>query len=277
MDSTRNSAAIELDFGDLGEGETRAGELCPSCEGGSTREGTLSVTRKNGTLLWFCHRDSCGFKGAAGTGLSARDRKAGRGEPLPRTEARGTYGRQLLRTAEVLPEDVRQTLRLRYSIDERHLAKYSVGWDARTSRIVLPVLSRNEEALGCVLRSISGDQPKTLNYTEEDALAWFTNAGTSGIIIVEDQLSAIRASDYLTSVALLGTTLNLERVLELRAAKQPVYMALDNDAINTAVKHVIKWRSILPMKFVRLTKDIKDMSNEEADDLFAGIGTSRLR
>lgn len=54
-------------------------------------------------------------------------------------------------------------------------------------------------------------------------------------------------------------------------------MALDNDAINTAVKHVIKWRSILPMKFVRLTKDIKDMSNEEADDLFAGIGTSRLR
>lgn len=108
-------------------------------------------------------------------------------------------------------------------------------------------------------------------------MAWFTNVRSSGIIIVEDQLSAIRASDYLTSVALLGTHLNDERVQELRAAKtRPIYLALDNDAIGTAVKHVVKYKSLLPMQLVRLSKDIKDMTHEEADRLFAGIGASRM-
>lgn len=108
-------------------------------------------------------------------------------------------------------------------------------------------------------------------------MAWFTNVRSSGIIIVEDQLSAIRASDYLTSVALLGTHLNDERVQELRAAKmRPIYLALDNDAIGTAVKHVVKYKSLLPMRLVRLSKDIKDMTHEEADRLFASLGASRV-
>lgn len=128
-----------------------------------------------------------------------------------------------------------------------------------------------------MLRAIDGRQPKTLTHTEQGAIAWFTNVRSSGIIIVEDQLSAIRASDYLTSVALLGTHLNDERVQELRAAKtRPIYLALDNDAIGTAVKHVVKYKSLLPMRLVRLSKDIKDMTHEEADRLFASIGASRM-
>lgn len=108
-------------------------------------------------------------------------------------------------------------------------------------------------------------------------MAWFTNVRTGGVIIVEDQLSAIRASDYITSVALLGTHLNEERVQEIKASKlAPVYLALDNDAISTAVRHVVKYRSVLTMKLLRLERDIKDLSYEEADRLFASIGASRV-
>ena len=108
-------------------------------------------------------------------------------------------------------------------------------------------------------------------------MAWYTNRATTGVIIVEDQLSAIRASDYLTSVSLLGTNLSEERVEEIkRTADGPVFLALDNDAIASAVKYVVKYRSQLPMQPVRLDKDIKDMGNEEADALFADLGVNWL-
>ena len=129
------------------------------------------------------------------------------------------------------------------------------------------------ERLGCVLRALDGRQPKTLTHTEQGAISWHVNHTTDGVIIVEDQFSAIRASDYLTSVALLGTNLNEERVAEIKAAGLgPVYLALDADAWQVAVRYAVKYRSELRPQLLRLAKDIKDQSKEELDHLFASIG-----
>lgn len=142
---------------------------------------------------------------------------------------------------------------------------------------MLPVYGPNRELYGCVLRSLTGQTPKVLTHTDQGAMAWYTNVRNGDIIIVEDQLSAIRASAYLTSVALLGTMLNEDRVARLRSVcRGKVYMALDNDAIGTAVRHLIKYRSFLPVSIIRLEKDIKDMTHEEADNLFAGIDAARV-
>lgn len=140
----------------------------------------------------------------------------------------------------------------------------------------MPVRDVQGQELGVVLRSLSGEKPKVISHTEKGVMAWYTNHATTGVIIVEDQLSAIRASDYLTSVALLGTNLSEERAKEIKqAGRGPVYLALDNDAIASAVKYVVKYRSVLSLQLVRLDKDIKDMSHEEANDLFASIGSAR--
>lgn len=119
-----------------------------------------------------------------------------------------------------------------------------------------------------MLRALDNRKPKVVSHTEKGAIAWYVNRITPGVIIVEDQLSALRASAYLTSVALLGTNLSEERVEEIRkVAKGQVYLALDNDAIQTAVKYVVKYRSVLPMRLLRLDKDIKDMQQEELEAL----------
>lgn len=278
MDRTRRNTSnshkrfdIEIDYSYLGEGQSLAGEPCPKCGGGSSKESTLSVSRRDGILLWYCHRDSCGFRGAAAGGrVSSRS-------DFPEESSRGIVGRTFLRTADSIPAEVTEELAERYSITASHISKWSLGWDSESSRLVLPVLSSTGEARGSALRSFSGALPKVKTHTEQGAMAWFTNVRTGGVIIVEDQLSAIRASDYITSVALLGTHLNEERVQEIKASKlSPVYLALDNDAISTAVKHVVKYRSVLPMKLLRLERDIKDLSYEEADRLFASIGASRV-
>lgn len=142
----------------------------------------------------------------------------------------------------------------------------------------MPVRGYEGEELGVMLRALDGRKPKAVSHTEKGVMAWYINHTTPGIIIVEDQLSAVRASRYLSSVALLGTNLSEERVAEIRKTRNsPVYLALDNDAISSAVKYVVKYRSVLPLQLVRLDKDIKDHSAEELDVLMGTLNFERNR
>lgn len=136
----------------------------------------------------------------------------------------------------------------------------------------MPVRSHEGEELGVVLRALDGRKPKVVSHTEKGAMAWYTNRATRSLIIVEDQLSALRASAYSNSVALLGTNLSQERVAEIKkAGYNPIYLALDNDAIAAAVGYVVRYRSALPMQLLRLNKDIKDQTDEELATLMKEI------
>ena len=253
--------AFILEYGDLAEGETRAGQLCPSCNGGPYEKNTLSVSRTNGILLWHCHRDSCDFSGRYG----------GRFQPHnPRAKpARGMVGRTYVRNAEAIPEGEREYLSTKLLLNDRLIARAGLGWDTKTNRLVQPVFNYDGEVLGCCLRSLSGEEPKSKSHTEEGVMAWYMHRGSRQLIIVEDIFSAIRASEYMASVALLSTHLNDERVGQIRKAGfNEAFIALDRDAFAKSVKYASSFRSQLRLHPVQLSKDIKDMSHEEADELF---------
>lgn len=260
---------MALEYSDLQEGESRSGQLCPSCKGGTTGEHTLSVSRRNSNLLWICHRSSCQLRGGTGSSLRGTSRTS-----VP--ETRGVFGRQYVREATALPENISTLLNTRYAITNEHSARHGLGWTEDTEqgqRLVIPVKDYYGEVRGSVLRSFDGTLPKAKSHTEQGAIAWFTNPATTSCIIVEDCLSAIRASDYLTSVALLGTNFNEAMAQEIvDTGLSPVYMALDADAYNKAIKYVIKYRSMMNMRMLRLAKDIKDQTNEELTALFTSIG-----
>lgn len=260
---------ILLDYGILSEGEHLVGELCPACQGGSTREGSLSVTRREGSLLWHCHRASCGFSGGEHASGSAR---GGTATAVP--ECRGVVGCTIARAAEALDESTVSYLQERYHITTVDISRYGLGWDNESDRLCIPTSDFLGNRTGVVLRALDKRQPKTKTHTEKDALSWFVNhsATIPGLIIVEDQFSAIRASRYLTSVALLGTHLNDQRVAEVRACKlRPVYLALDADAWSTAVRYAVRYRSELRPHLLRLERDLKDLSPEELQEFMNGI------
>lgn len=103
-------------------------------------------------------------------------------------------------------------------------------------------------------------------------MAWFINPKQRGLIIVEDQLSAIRASDRVSAVALLGVHLNDERIKHIRAAAlAPVFLCLDRDAGGTSIQHAIKYGPLLGFNIKFLDKDIKNMTPEEFDTFMGGI------
>lgn len=261
--STRDELLLE--YGDMPEGSSISGGLCPSCEGGSSGERTLSVTKEDGTIKWYCHRASCGFKGVESSGGGSR---YGYTKPVA---TRGFAGRTFIRTSQAVPEEIQEVLKQRYSITQSHIARWRIGWDEEAQRLVIPVLGPNGEELGAVLRTLDSNiAPKSKSHTEENALSWYVNprATRSGIIVVEDQWSSIRSADYMNSCALMGTNINESRMEEIRSLQQPVYLALDNDAWNVAVKYAIQYR---PIRLVRLGKDIKDLSDEELRTLIVSL------
>lgn len=253
-----------IEYSAIPESITLAGELCPSCRGGRTRERSFSVTKSDGKLFYKCHRDSCQYAGVVNVGGSTR---GGHYAAIPDT--RGVVGREILRQSKALEGDTKHYLRERYGITEHHIQKWELGWDEDTNRLSVPVTDFLGNRLGVVLRALDNSKPKTKTHAEQGAMSWFVNHATPGLIIVEDQFSAIRASDFLTSVALLGTHLNEERVEEIRTSSlSPVYLALDADAWATAIKHVVKHRSRLKMVPVQLDKDLKDKTDEELKEFF---------
>lgn len=252
---------IEIEYSHLGEGETMAGQQCPACKGGSTGENTLSVSRRDGRIRWYCHRASCGFRGATG--------KSGYQHPTTApVQVRGVVGRQLVRESDPIPTEVSEYIRNRYGITGRHSALYGLGW--AEGRLSIPVQDLQGTTVGVNLRSLDGKQPKSLLHAEDGALAWYVNHTAPDVIIVEDQLSAIRASDYLTSVALLGTNLNEDRATTIRRARyRRVFLALDKDAWDKAVRYAVQYRSLLGLRLLKLDKDLKDHTDSELLEFMA--------
>lgn len=256
--------AFILEYSDLAEGETRAGQLCPLCEGGPYAKRTLSVSRTNGILLWHCHRDSCTFSGRWGGRAS--------GSKQGKKQARGMVGRTYVRNAEAIPEEAREYLSTKLLLTPQHIARSGLAWDKDSNRLVQPVFTHNSELAGCCLRSLDGRQPKSISHTEEGAMSWYTHRSNKQLIIVEDIFSAIRASDYMNSVALLSTHLNDSRVAAIKEAGfSEAYLALDRDAYAKSLDYTRLFRSQLRFIPVRLDKDIKDMTEAEADALFNSL------
>lgn len=257
---------IALEYEELPDGATAAGQLCPACEGGPARARTFSVTRDGQALRFYCHRASCDCRGSTLGG----GRFGGPSTKVPPT--RGIVGRSYIRTAESLPSEVAERIATSYGISQEQTARWGLGWDPKENRLVLPVLNFQGEAEGSVLRSLNGAVPKTISHTEPLALAWYSNPRSRTCIIVEDQLSAIRAADYCNAVALLGTNLNEDRAYEIKGAGfTDVYIALDADAYAVAVKHVVRHRGVLSLRLLRLAKDIKNQTEQELTALLGGL------
>lgn len=263
----REQLAIEYSY--LSDGETVGGQLCPACKGGGGGEHSLSVSRRSGSLLWKCHRASCGFSGHRTTKESGAISYHGGGSKVPTTK--GVVGRIYYREADKLPEEIVATLSEKYHLNKKQLSL--LGWDENEQRVALPVFNVDSEVLGCVMRSENGATPKALSYTEENAVALFRNHSSDSLIIVEDIYSALRASEYMNSAAILGTYLNQERVDTLQYMRcKKVYLALDADAYDKTIKYVQQYRSSLPMIPVKINKDIKNMTEKELKETLDGCG-----
>lgn len=266
---------LELDFGGLGDEQTEAGQVCPACNGGPSKEGSLSVTRRGGVLLWKCHRASCTFSGSitiAGRTGNSNQQSSAKGS------SRGLYvPSQPIDTATI------KFLAQRFSISRETLELAGLRWTGEgdgkyTRRVCFPIYGPDSKERGASYRSYQGAQPKNIIVLrDEDSVSccWYRwKRASKSLIIVEDQVSAIKMAPYMDAIALLGVNLSEAKVAEILEQKKysHIYLCLDNDAVMEAVKIQLKWRHKLPNMCIQgLPKDIKDMSHDEFADFLKAV------
>lgn len=103
---------------------------------------------------------------------------------------------------------------------------------------------------------------------DDVTLAWYKMKRKSNtLILVEDQVSAIKLSPHCHAAALLGVMINDAKAEEIKAGGYDnVIISLDNDATHEAIKLQLKWRrKIKGLQVFGLGKDIKNMNKEEFD------------
>jgi len=255
---------IIIEYGGLRDGEVSGSQLCPVCNGGASKERTLSVGR-SGERLWAkCHRASCGFA------MVHSDRVPNNRPPVAAVQRRA-----LIYKTRPMTDDERALLLGKV---HKSLADDALYTDQYGGRYVLPVHDSKGRRVGNVLRSYNGGVPKALG----DVLGGYDGCSWHGdtefvqhVVIVEDVVSAARigAVPNFVGVALLGTEFTESRVNDIRsvpASKRSI--CLDADALPAGITATIKLRDKLNAKVYPLTKDVKDMTDEEFAYFITTVG-----
>lgn len=257
-----------LDYASLPLGSTRSGD-CPNC--GKRK---FYVTRKPGGLVFVCHRASCPTAGfIADNGVQAE------------TTASRPSGRYYSGNTR-LPDDED----VRYFVERFGLREYDldpVGMSywikvASDGRYYFPILDYKEDHVGEVLRRPIWDgepkpprrdtcyngMPKAMTYLHDPdttKMAWYHSSDPNIVVIVEDQVSAMRiACTGFPAVALLGTSMNLDHVRDLqRYGAKTVIFALDRDAKRKGIEMFARYGSIFRhAKVADLVQDPKDYEDD---------------
>ncbi len=253
----------------------RGREVCPKCDGGSTREESLSIRPLDDDVLLklSCWRATCGWYAyVGGVDVKAVTKKVKPGS-VYREPICGTSGTEL-----------GHMLVSQYGLTPGKW--YAHGWgtseDGKT--LVMPVRDPYGRTRGHVTRTF--DIPKrcyTYKATSQPWLDWwFDTNNPAPVVIVEDTLSACRlAGCGFNAVALLGTSITTEQAQEIAevADSRPIHLALDRDAFLKAIKLCRRHAHILRCDTVTcLTVDVKNMeSDDDIREMFGGRDTTSSR
>lgn len=258
-----NAAWVEALAVNIPKG-TSTREVCPKCKGGSDGEKCLSISVDlNFGVHWKCFRSSCGFAGGP------------RGVPNAFGGGVKREPRYYTRPYRPLTQVQHDFFYAKFGIDPVEIAGYS----AETDRFIFPVFGDGLgfEYRGCMARSFSGEQPKSLTYNEQPDKPFIHFAypnslpDARAVVVVEDWLSAekVAQSDEVVAVALNGTRITQEMISEISTVAQrppgrPTYLALDKDAFCKSVKYVHRYREQFPggLYVWALSRDLKYEAGE---------------
>ena len=231
---------------DISNGVDRA--MCPRCDGGGSRERSLSVRQDGiGVLKLKCWRASCGWYGISVTDKNAKLQSRQIKKPSVYRDETQPLGARL-----------RAKLTLDYGCSVRNAKEH--GWRQSGNALVMAIHDPYGRVRGHVTRTFT--KPKrcyTFKATAQPWLDWWVGGDTT--VVVEDCISALRLHTLgYSAVALLGTSLTVDQASEIaQFCPGKIYLALDRDAFDKSLHMAKRHRHVVKMLPVCLDEDIKNM------------------
>jgi hypothetical protein len=153
----------------------------------------------------------------------------------------------------------------RFRLEEATLRRWNVTQHTQLSSIYLPVYDWRERDIGGVLRHLGPHKgPKAVAYQlgEPWSCFYLTRSAQERVVIVEDQLSALRVWQLgVSAVALIGVALSEDKLRAVgKLNTKRITLALDADATRKALKYA---RLFSQLEVVRLWRDFKDSKDKD--------------
>ena len=255
---------------------------CPSCGGGSSGEASLSITKDEEGVVYYCFRASCPVKGSyrSKPNLYVQDEAPSKEDEA---DAKRMAAFNLWDETVTLPGGVMNFLTDAFgrAAVELLYPRYHLP----TDRVMYPCMWRGRMR-GFVARSYSGARPKSLSYKMLDKalIARYTAHENDyglhtpkGVIVVEDMPSAATVaatSRDVIAVALNGTNTTEEGWLDIQdtAGALPVCIVLDADAQEKGVRLMMRHKHrFQSASSYMIHKDFKDMNPKERGEIVNSI------
>lgn len=206
----------------LGNGE-QGRFICPACGGGSSHEKSLVITAYSHHIVYHCFRAKCNVTGALATSGEVRTQAMPKAKPRP-------YGGPLIR----IPIGVWEQVFAKYDISQAMLTEQGITFAPEINRIRFPIYNYMGYVIGENLKGISSEQkPKSLVHKFNDVPLLHFPYGQfwkGALVLVEDQVSAIKVSKVHLCASLMGTNLSDDGLKQLlRLGIKKVILMLDGD------------------------------------------------
>ncbi len=268
MNNVEQRLEIKAAADGLPPGGTSNDIPCPWCK----QAKSFSVTKTRlGDVLYLCHRASCTEGGRGGY---IRERGLSSTSQVKR---------------EFTPRVYTGTTRylegpwLSQLVDAYRLAEVEIRWAGwlhgyPPDAIVMPVYSAYGTRRGVLTKFFDKSVvPKTLTYKEVDDawMGWYIRSGASPqnqegkystVVVVEDPISALKASRFYPAVSIYGTYLSPQMIEELTNLGDRIVLCFDRDATQKALDYAKNYAMMGNFRTVPLSKDVKDMTQQELQE-----------
>lgn len=181
---------------------------------------------------------------------------------------------------ESIPDEALEIFKDRWGLDKETCLRSGIRWcgSMGKGRAAFPIRSNWGMRTGWSLRSLCGELPKArivLTTTDSAPISYYAKgsvgarniavAAAEKLLLVEDPVSAIKASEFITTAALLGTDLSDSKIATMQAIRpKEVIVALDEDAKEKGMAMARKLSGLISkVTWLPLKKDIKDMNRED--------------
>ena len=232
-------------------------DVCPFCGGGRTKERSFVAINEGGVIRYICHRGSCGKKGTwlsefeVSKTLATNSEKVFKPWPHKYTP----------------PKQELKSFASKYHLSDADLARLrpmKCTDDYGHSRWWYPIFGPHGSVHGGCARTLEPIRPKTLTFVEDGYSlgSWYVKDGAETVALVEDQVSACKLAERVTTVALMGCHLNDTLLMFLAKHTKHLKIALDYDALDKATKMAERVAPYFhSVQVIPLTSDIKNMEN----------------
>jgi len=235
---------------------------CPACGGNNT----FTSADIDGVIVYNCYKLGCNIKGKIAVGLTAQQVRAKlRPDSKPKKADPDT-----MEIPAYLVSPTSEHWNYQHFVRRWGIYNYpGLMYDVRQERVVFPILYKGR-IIDAVGRAVGQRKiPKWYRYT--GAADYFTVGKGETLLIVEDVVSAIVATQYLdniTAMAILGTSLTDRHIQKIGEYTKAV-VALDPDAIQKTIEYrreIEAWTD-LPTYAIKLSDDIKYRNAEDIEKL----------